>query len=577
MAKTKGSVRSSQLITTYGIGSIVAVRDESFMIAGLDSWPVEEPDLFEPRLQRILNVRGFVHPPASDEGADIPVVRFPKFQFCPECHRLAPHFVFGGTWQERICSSCDAEIVPARFVMACKRGHIDDFPWFRWVHASLKYESVKGHDLFIQAGGATSSLADVEVTCSCGARRNLEGAFGKDALKGVTRCTGARPWLEAPAEENCPETPRALQRGASNVWFSVVRSAISIPPWSESAYRVLDGHWKVLRHIPNDSLHGTLVGMNISAKSGIPEDELVEAILRRKAEESGATPPGDLKSQEYEALVRGRADSGVGRHDFVCEEVPDLDDGVKDLFTSVSRVTRLREVRVLEAFSRILPAGQDNLEGAVSVLDAEKAVLPGIEVIGEGVFLRFNESRLTRWEADPSIRRRAETIRQRYEGRESRLGRTVARVITPRLLLIHTFAHALITQWALDSGYSTSALRERLYASDGQAGLLIYTATSDSAGSLGGVVSQTSPARLYPSLLDSIRRSSWCSADPLCIEAQGNGADALNLGACHACVLLPETSCEEMNIFLDRAMLIGAPDNPAAGYFSEWLETNWRG
>src|SRR5438874_11810089 len=100
------------------------------------------------------------------------------------------------------------------------------------------------------------------------------------------------------------------------------------------------------------------------------------------------------------------------------------------------------------------------------------------------------------------------------------------------------------------------------------AGLLIYTATSDSAGSLGGVVAQADPGRLATTLTQAMMRVSWCSSDPLCIEAQSTGVDSLNLAACHACVLLPEVSCEEMNLLLDRGLLIGTAANPDLGLFS---------
>ena len=66
-------------------------------------------------------------------------------------------------------------------------------------------------------------------------------------------------------------------------------------------------------------------------------------------------------------------------------------------------------------------------------------------------------------------------------------------------MLIHSLAHAVIDQWALDSGYPASSLRERLYVDDDMAGFLIYTATSDSAGSLGGVVAEAEPDRLEAS------------------------------------------------------------------------------
>jgi hypothetical protein len=144
------------------------------------------------------------------------------------------------------------------------------------------------------------------------------------------------------------------------------------------------------------------------------------------------------------------------------------------------------------------------------------------------------------------------------------------RSVTPRLVLIHTLAHAMIDQWALDSGYPASALRERLYANENMAGFLIYTATSDSAGSLGGVIAEAEPARLSASVRELYARATWCSADPLCIESGPNGVDGLNLAACHSCMLLPEVSCEEMNTLLDRALLVGTPEAPEIGFLQRY-------
>jgi hypothetical protein len=141
--------------------------------------------------------------------------------------------------------------------------------------------------------------------------------------------------------------------------------------------------------------------------------------------------------------------------------------------------------------------------------------------------------------------------------------------IAPRFVLVHSLAHALIEQLSLDAGYPAASLRERLYVSDEMAGLLIYTATSDSAGSLGGLIAQTRPDRLASLVLEALGRAAWCSADPVCIESTGSGADGLNLAACHACSLLPETSCEEKNTMLDRGLLIGTPEQPEVGYLDD--------
>lgn len=138
---------------------------------------------------------------------------------------------------------------------------------------------------------------------------------------------------------------------------------------------------------------------------------------------------------------------------------------------------------------------------------------------------------------------------------------------------LHTLAHVIIDQLSLDAGYPAAALRERLYVDDDMAGLLIYTASSDSAGSLGGVAAMAESDQLGRALSEGLVRLSWCSSDPVCIESRGAGSDAMNLAACHACVLVPETSCEKNNSFLDRALLFGTREggNESEGIFSEFV------
>jgi hypothetical protein len=193
--------------------------------------------------------------------------------------------------------------------------------------------------------------------------------------------------------------------------------------------------------------------------------------------------------------------------------------------------------------------------------------LPAIEVNGEGVFLEFDRRILADWERRPEVQVRATGIRKHYTEMLEQLKVDSDLQVTPRLLLIHTFAHALINQWSLDSGYPAASLRERLYVSPDMSGVLIYTASGDSAGSLGGVIGQAAPKRLGPSIEEALARIEWCSGDPLCVEADAQGVNSLNLAACHACVLLPEVSCEINNVFLDRGMLVGWPEQPESGFF----------
>lgn len=567
---TKGSVRRGQLVTTYGVGALVALEEESFIVAGIDRWQVSDPNIHEPRLERLLDVHGFVLPPATENGRDIPVFRFPLWCSCPVCSRLNEHRFFT-TFDNNRCNTCNANLAPSRFVVCCKKGHIDDFPYFAWVHAGTG-SADKSHQLTIRAVGASASLRDIQISCSCGLSKSMEGAFGKNVLREIGyRCSGNRPWLGDSREPLCTETPRTFQRGASNVWFPTVHSSISIPPWSEGAFRLLNRYWSALQHAPDDALVPILTGMGIVKGTPYSVDDLVLAVQQRRNGESGEDRTTDIRWQEYEALSKGKAESDLDQ-EFVCIPSQGGNDLAALWFDQIMLVKRLREVRALQSFTRVTPhLVGETPDRRAQICNTSPGWLPAIEVRGEGVFLVLNIERLRIWESDPEILRRAKKVNDNYLRRSQGVGNMPGRAITPRLLLIHTLAHVLINQWSLDCGYPAASLRERLYVSDRMAGLLIYTATSDSAGSLGGVVAQAGPSRLDEALREAIGRATWCSADPLCIESDATGVDALNLAACHACVLLPEVSCEEMNLFLDRGMLIGDPEKPNVGYFADLI------
>jgi hypothetical protein len=397
----------------------------------------------------------------------------------------------------------------------------------------------------------------------------MDKAFDRFALRDVSRCFGDRPWLGTESE-TCDQPIRALQRGASNVWFGSPRSVISIPPWSDSAFRLLDRHWDILRALPRSALPAAIEAINVSAGTSFTTEDLVEAVQERKRRQEEGTRPTDdvgIRHDEYRALSVGKHEepgSEFAAH--AAHPTPTF----SSFFSLVMLVTRLREVRAIQGFTRILPPGGSG--ELASLFYKDPGWRPAIEVRGEGLFLAFDPERLSAWENQEDVLRRVEPLDARYRARAQRWGVEPDRRISPRLVLVHTFAHALIDQFALDAGYPAAALRERLYVDDEMHGLLVYTATTDSAGSLGGLIAQGEPERLEYALRSAIARSAWCSADPVCIEAEGQGVDALNMAACHACALLPETSCEELNVLLDRAVLVGTPDNAGLGFFSSLIE-----
>ena len=96
------------------------------------------------------------------------------------------------------------------------------------------------------------------------------------------------------------------------------------------------------------------------------------------------------------------------------------------------------------------------------------------------------------------------------------------------------------------------------------AGILIYVAVPDEEGSLGGLMELAKPERFLRLLTRAFEAAAWCSLDPVCVEQEGHGPDLLNRAACHACALVPETSCAHGNVLLDRVFVKGAaPGMPA--------------
>jgi hypothetical protein len=174
-------------------------------------------------------------------------------------------------------------------------------------------------------------------------------------------------------------------------------------------------------------------------------------------------------------------------------------------------------------------------------------------VHGEGIFLTLNKERVQQWlsQGHPAL----ELLEARFNKRLEERG-VDPRAIPPQFILVHTLAHLLIRQLSFECGYGTSSLRERIYCQqegdEWMCGILLYTAAGDVDGTMGGLVSQGHPGRLEMIVENALEEARWCSSDPLCRESEGQGTDSLNLAACHACGLLPETSCEEGNRLLDR-------------------------
>ena len=601
-----GRIRRSQLISTYGVGAIVDLEKGSYMPMGLEDWEraTRTPSLTirEDRLQILLDVDHFRLAPIAedllptrqvDPKHAVPVIRFPMWHQCPKCLRIGREgkpFELAANGSELECRGHAKPLLttPVRFVVACAKGHIDDFPWEWWAHR--RRESVCDRPtLELKSDGKSAALADIYVQCKhCGARESLGDAFRPEALKGQS-CRGSRPWLHD-RQEGCDAPPRVIQRGASNVHFPVVASALSIPPASEAAFQIIDDQWLALGALPEEAVIPALTG--IAKSLGVDPSMLLIAYREKQKLLEGASERNEISSrrEEYEALSNDcNDDAFAGVMPQFCNRVNDAPDSLSKWFDIVGAVSRLREVRALAGFTRIepYPVSPENIRdalnrGVISPLSkTPRKWLPATEIRGEGIFLRFRTDAIDEWiSANRSVLNRIKTLEYRSATIASERSYERDYTITARLLLVHSFAHALIRTISIDCGYSSSSLRERLYVSEADGalgpmnGVLIYTGSPDSEGSLGGLVRLADPAQLTRVIMKSIRSALWCGSDPVCSETEPEqSGDKVSGAACHCCLLVPETACEKFNRELDRTMLVGSahPKNNGgwSGFFAD--------
>lgn len=574
-----GKLRRTQLFTTYGCGAIASLPRESVIIAGTDFWEFEDAQKFqEENLQSFLGVKYLVTLPENKEDSTgyrgIPAFRFPSWMYCPVCRRLAPveRFNFPSN-RHPCCTICNKPLIPSRFVVACKNGHLDDFPYDWWVHRGKSCPSSKAPKLRIYFDSTKAGLDSIVIYCTdCKASRPMTGSVGGNGLESFN-CSGRRPWLGDSDPATCGEKVYALLRGATNLHFPVNASVLSIPPWSRKTQYELGKKWYLLQPLINDrsTFERVVEAWNLTDRCSCTAEELWQQarIKLEHLETGGPRSWQEIIEGEYRAFLTGSDDEGEFKTRAV--DVPPL---LRPYIDQVVLAVRLLEVMALLGFKRISPEYDLDDRSTFNPLGREpKDWLPAIRLKGEGIFIRFNENRISEWENRVAVKARYDKgqFKDHYLASKG-CG------FSPRYVLLHTFAHLLIKQIVLDCGYSSASLKERIYCTFlnaekrlDMAGILIYTAASDAEGSLGGLVREGYPERLEKTFMRMLEGAGWCSEDPLCVQSTGQGMNALNLAACHACTLLPETSCEKRNCFLDRVALVGTIEDRTIGFFNDVL------
>ncbi|MEU8314568.1 MULTISPECIES: DUF1998 domain-containing protein [unclassified Micromonospora] len=600
-----GALRPNQLLHTYGVGSVADLPSLSVLTLGLTHWdlthsaPVVEDRLLTAIRRRLGNqVESLRLPPhlpeTSDPFADwtrvgVPVTLFPTWLRCSDtrCNRLAA--VDSGLFdlhpspaqpdKNRYVHGCRGNgasrptAVPARFVLACDNGHLDDFPWSYVAHGG--FDPGPGHSLTLAERGSTGEASNIFIACECGVSRPMSVAIGLPAERTLPACRGRHPHLGT--YEPCTATARTLALGATNSWFAMHLPVFSIPRAEHPVDQVVADLWPTL-HV--------LAGLDAAtAKAILPTQscwpklkpygvERVWPAIQRRATNGPADDTGDddtdLRAPEWRAFTSG---TPVELPDFTIRPEP-VPLPHRDWLREVVLAPRLREVAALYGFTRIDAPEWDVLDTPdrrrAPLTVGRPTWLPCAEMRGEGIFLRLAEERVAEWEHRPQVKQREQFLARAHDHWRRQRGLDPSPHPGPRYVLLHTFAHVLIRELALECGYNAAGIGERIYpgsAEEPAAGVLLYTSAPDSEGTLGGLVSLGRQDRLGSLIERALEAARLCSSDPLCAEHDPTVHARLSGAACHACLFAAETSCERGNHYLDRTLLVDTLTDPGSGFF----------
>ena len=636
------TVRVSQAILQYGAGNIIDFPDQTLMTSAPKYWKDQIIKKHDGRLEKLLYVTYFGMPGNSDQGCKngISYVRFPEWYFCPKCRRFMPLTEWQKEYRSKAskriqendpymaknlkCYNCKQSLVITRIITVCPNGHIDDFPWIEWTHCKNQTGVMpicsNPQLSFTTSLSGSEGLEGLTLTCSCGARATLKDAFSKGIFKNLYKkygdaydfkCKGRHPWKNSKElcefhGERC--FPEVRQRGASSIYFPILASSLVIPPYSSilkkkvensKAFEALSAQVSGIRNVtslPKELKEQTIKELlttgaeeiQIEIAMGVQVHQIIDILEQRWLGEEvpqRTTDSYEYRAEEYSALSGQISIIEKSDSDFLREST-NIQDYDLPYITNISLIHKVREVQALLGYSRVYPVENMNTKSdkakAISIKDKDMDWYPAYEVCGEGIFIEFDNDYLEKWILNSQFTsKRIQQLTANYNN--SYFGKEKSKDYTAKFLILHTLSHLLIKQLSFECGYGIASLKERIYCSKvhepkKMAGILIYTASGDSEGTLGGLVRQ-GRADIFPKLFKkALQTALTCSNDPVCSCSNGQGRDSLNLAACYSCTLIPETSCEEFNSFLDRGVVVGTMEYPEEGLYSPQLtmQQEWK-
>lgn len=574
-----GDIRKTQVITTFGVGSIVDFKDDTVIIASTDDWDyppdseeVERRKIFNENLSVITEAEYFLMPKTShntnnfSKGKNITSYVFPEKLHCSRCGNIYD-FRELNIKDRHKCPQCKNNLNASRFIVVCTRGHMDDFPYDWWVHngkpcpSGVKSPRIKMVNIYNR-----TDIDSLRLECTeCKTTRSMVQVFSENALSEF-RCTCKHPHFKNPyarVQYGCNDKMRARLRSASGVYFPITKAALLIPPWSRKDVSCIQKNYEIIKAVEEVDENKVIFAIRKLIQNDTVSDEEIMRLwkdVKFSKEHNERRSELSVYEDEY-AVLSKESNSNEDKFSSYTSAIPER---YHQFFKQLVVVDKLTVTQAFTGFTRITR----NESNRVAISQYPKPWLPAVELTGEGIFIRFNNEKISQWRKENSSRYRR--MKKAMEDSKFTLD-----TFSETYVMLHTFAHLFIREISNICGYSAASIREKIYSeiSDKDevkmCGVLIFVSSSDSDSSLGGLISIADNKDIFEKIMDSmLERASWCSGDPLCISSMKQGYKNLNYAACHDCTLLPETSCERFNCFLDRASIVGLPDNPSLGFFN---------
>jgi hypothetical protein len=498
--------------------------------------------------------------------------------FPPKCHKCYKNKSKKGKW---------FDLEQVRFILTAPNGDMVDIPWDKW--AMLKKAQKENRESEEESEITLSNItipSDLELEYKTSDKLDdMKGIWiiakdSKGEQLNFSTLSGLFS-LRMRIEELIPNTPqkdilfKPVIRTSNSVYYPNILSSIYLPSIDELNENTINQ----IKDAFEDGENAIQIKKNLKRYKFIDiEINTIQKLIDNDFSERNVEISKTENEYRYDEFnfITSREKEKID--DLLIFEKIDTSFFHSELIKSIYKMDKIKITFVQTSFTRQEPISSDlflkddseitETKDAIkkkftSTYDVNTKYLPAVESFGEGIFFEFDNEKLEKWlEENPQVASRISTIIENHLESESTLNKELE--VTPKFILIHTFSHLIIKELEYLAGYPATSIQERLYIDEElkMQGVLIYT-VAGSEGSYGGLTSICDNEKIGNLIQSAIIRANDCATDPICYHTSGQGVGNQNLSACFNCTLLPETSCEMFNSFLDRRILI----DKEYGYF----------